>query len=69
MGKTTITEYKFIPLIVEKSGKADWSILDDAYATIDYINADKKVIHAITADNKEVFFPQGKIQLQVGDFI
>ncbi|HTF28662.1 MAG TPA: hypothetical protein VK625_07445, partial [Flavitalea sp.] len=69
MEKTTITEYKFIPLIVEKTDKSDWSILDDVYAAIDYINAEKKVIHAITADNKEVFFSQGKILLQVGDFV
>ncbi|MEB0301526.1 hypothetical protein [Mucilaginibacter sp. 5C4] len=69
LAKTTITEYKFIPLIVEKTDKSDWSILDDVYATIDYINAEKKVIHAITADNKEVFFSQGKILYQVGDFI
>jgi len=69
MDKITPKEYKFIPLIVEKSDKADWSILDDAYAAIDYINVEKKVVHAITADNKAVFFPQGKIQLQVGDFI
>ncbi len=69
MAKTTITEYKYIPLIVEKSDKTDWSILDDIYATIDYINVGKKIIHAITTDNKEVFFPQDKIQLQIGDFI
>ncbi|MDP9076103.1 MAG: hypothetical protein M3O71_01665 [Bacteroidota bacterium] len=69
MAKTTITEYKFIPLIVEKTDKSDWSILIDVYATIDYINVEKKVIHAITADNKEVFFSQGKTLLQVGDFI
>lgn len=29
MRKTTITEYKYIPLIVERSGRTDWSILDD----------------------------------------
>ena len=69
MRKTIITEYKYIPLIVEKSEKTDWSILDDIYATIDYINTEKNIIHAISSDNKEVFFPKGKIQLQIGDFI
>ena len=69
MRKTIITEYKYIPLIVEKSEKSDWSILDDIYATIDYINTEKNIIHAISSDNKEVFFPKGKIQLQIGDFI
>jgi len=42
MGKTIVTEYKYIPLIVEKSEKSDWYILDDIYATIDYINTEKK---------------------------
>lgn len=69
MRKTINTEYKYIPLIVEKSEKSDWSILDDIYATIDYINTEKNIIHAISSDNKEVFFPKSKIQLQIGDFI
>lgn len=69
MGKTIVTEYKYIPLIVEKSEKSDWSILDDIYATIDYINTEKNIIHAISSDNKEVFFPKSKIQFQIGDFI
>jgi hypothetical protein len=69
MGKTFITEYKYIPLIVEKSDRPDWSILGDIYATTDYINVEKKIIHAITNTNKEVFFPQGQIQLQIGDII
>lgn len=69
MRKTIITEYKYVPLIVEKSEKSDWSILDDMYAAIDYINTEKNIVHAISSDNKEVFFPKGKIQLQIGDFI
>ena len=69
IGITTITDYKYIPLIVEKSRKSDWSIFDDIYAIIDYINTEKNIIHAITSDNKEIFFPNGKIQLQIGDFI
>jgi len=69
MAITTIKEYKFIPLIVEKTDKSDWSILDDVYAIIDYINIEKNVIHAVTAENKEVFFSSGKILYQAGDFI
>jgi hypothetical protein len=71
MRKTIVTEYKYIPLIVEKSEKPDWSILDDIYATIDYINTEKNIIHAISSDNKEVFFQnqKSKIQFQIGGFI
>lgn len=69
MRKTIITEYKYIPLIVEKSEKSDWSILDDIHATIDYINTEKNIIHAISSNNKEVFFSKGNIHLQIGDFI
>lgn len=46
----------------------NWSILDDIYATIDYINTEKNIIHAISSDNKEVF-PKPKIHLKIGDFI
>lgn len=69
LGKTVVTEYKHIPLVVEKSEKKHWEILEDAFAIVDYINKEKSIIHAITTDNKEVFFPQIKSELQIGDFI
>jgi len=68
-GKTVVTEYKYIPLNVEKSEKKHWEILEDTFAIVDYINKEKNIIHAITTENKEVFFPQIKIELQIGDFI
>lgn len=64
-----ITEYRYIPLLVEKSDKEVWSILEDTYAIVDYFNVEKKIIHAITFDNKEVFFPHPKNGLKVGDFV
>ena len=67
--KYIITEYKYIPLIVEKSEKQNWEILKDTFAIVDYINNEKNIIHAITTDNKEVFFPQIQSELQMGDFI
>ncbi len=69
MRKTIITEYKYIPLLVEKSEKSDWSILDDIYATVDYINNEKNIIHAISSENQELFFPKSEVPLQIGDFI
>lgn len=68
-GKTVVTEYKYIPLIVEKSEKKHWEILEDAFAIVEYINNEKNIIHAITTDNKEVFFPQIKSEVQIGDFV
>lgn len=68
-GKTVVTEYKYIPLTAEKSEKKHWEILEDTFAVIDYINKEKNIIHAITTENKEVFFPQIKPELQIGDFI
>lgn len=68
-GKTVVTEYKYIPLTAEKSEKKHWEILEDIFAVIDYINEEKNIIHAITTENKEVFFPQIKPVLQIGDFI
>lgn len=68
-GKNVITEYKYIPLIAEKSEKKYWEILEDTFAFVDYINKEKSIIHAITTENKEVFFPQIKPELQIGDFV
>jgi hypothetical protein len=68
-GKRFITEHRYIPLIVDKSEKNKWEILEDTFAIIDYINKEKSIIHAITTENKEVFFPQIKTELQIGDFV
>ena len=69
LSKNIITEYKYIPLIADKTEKQNWEILNDTFAVVDYINKGKNIIHAITTDNKEVFFPQLKSELQIGDFI
>ena len=67
--KKFITEHKYIPLITDKSEKKHWDILEDTFAIIDYINKEKSIIHAITTENKEVFFPQIKNELKIGDFV
>lgn len=67
--KNLITEYKYVPLVVEKSDKKHWEILENTFAVVDYINIEKNIIHAITINNEEVFFPQTKNKLQIGDFI
>lgn len=69
LGKTVVTEYKHIPLVGEKSEKKHWDILEDTFAIVDYINKEKNIIHGITMENKEVFFPQTKPELQIGDFV
>lgn len=69
--KTKINHFKYdyIPLIAEKSDNAKWSILEDVIAIVDYINVERKIIHAISSDNKEMFFPEGNLTLVIGDFI
>lgn len=69
MSRNIVTKYKYFPLITEKSEKKNWTILDDTFAVVDYINKEKNIIHVISSDNKEVFFPQIKGELQIGDFI
>jgi hypothetical protein len=69
LGRSVITEYKYITLITEKSERKYWEILEDTFAVVEYINKEKNIIHAITTENKEVFFPQIKPQLQTGDFV
>lgn len=69
LSRNVITEYKYIPLIADKTEKKYWEILNDTFAVVDYINKEKNIIHAITTGNKEVFFPQIKNELQIGDFV
>ncbi len=69
LGKTVVKEYKHIPLVAEKSEKKHWYILEDTFAIVDFVNKEKNIIHAITTENKEVFFPQIKPELQIGDFV
>lgn len=69
LSKSIITEDIYTPLIADKTEKQDWEILNDTFAVVDYINKGKNIVHAITMDNKEVFFTQLKNELQIGDFI
>lgn len=67
--KKIVTEYKYIALIAKKTEKKHWKILNDTFAVVDYINKEKSIVHAITNDNKEVFFPQIINELEIGNFV
>lgn len=60
---------EYYPLLVETSDKPKWSCLEDIIAVVDYINIEKNIVHAISSDNKEVFFPMESLSLIKGDFI
>ena len=66
MSRNIVTEYKYFPLITEKSEKKNWTILDDTFAVVDYINKEKNIIHVITSDNKEVFSLRLKVNYKLG---
>lgn len=68
-GKTVVSEHRYVPLIAIQTEKEYWSILEDTIAVVDYINKEKNFVHTITTENEEVFFPQIKPELQIGDFI
>jgi hypothetical protein len=68
-GKKTIVEYRYTPLLAERTDKERWSILEETFAVVQYINIEKQIVHAITNDHKEVFFPQIREALKKGDFI
>ncbi|KAA6329520.1 hypothetical protein EZS27_021679 [termite gut metagenome] len=67
--KTIVTEYKYIPLIVEKSDKKDWSILPTQYGYIEYINIEKKMLHIITNESNPAFYQYNKESFTQGDFV
>ena len=60
---------EYFPLLVEKSDKPKWSCLEDIVAVVDFINIEKNIVHAISSENKEVFFPMQNLCLNRGDFI
>jgi hypothetical protein len=60
---------EYFPLLAEKSNKPKWSCLEDVVAVVDYINTEKNIVHAISNENKEVFFPMQNLCLNKGDFI
>lgn len=51
-------QYKPIkPLIIRKTDLTPWSILPIKYGVIDYINEQKQMLHILTQDSKQVFYP------------
>ena len=60
---------EYFPLLAEKSDNPKWSCLEDIVAVVDYINIEKNIVHAISSENKEVFFPMQNLCLNKGDFI
>ncbi|WP_291069900.1 MULTISPECIES: lipopolysaccharide assembly protein LapB [unclassified Empedobacter] len=67
--KKIIEEVKYIPLVVKLSDKQSYEILENTFAYVEYINKEKQIVHAITYDNVEIFFPQSNNNFQIGDFI
>ena len=64
-----IVEKIYKPLIFKKSKKANWAILEDELAVIDFINKDKNVIHAISSKNQEIFYKDDISKYKINDFI
>lgn len=63
------TNSEIIPLIGKKMQLPKWSILPLTYGAIDYINTEKKTLHIITQDNKQLFAKQEKQPFKVGDLV
>ena len=61
----------YIPLIGEILDKKPWSILEETYVYVNYINRknDRPIVHGVTYENQEVFFPQDDRDFKVGDFL
>lgn len=62
-------KHEFYSLQVEISDKPKWSSLENVIAVVDYINIEKNIVHVISSDNKELFFPLENLSLSKGDFI
>lgn len=69
VGKTIVTEYKYIPLIAEKSKKDNWSIFEVKFGFVEFVNTEKQIVHIISNDNKEVFQKYDKEIFQKGEYV
>lgn len=69
IGKTVVTEYKYIPLITDKTEQENWSILEEEYGFIEYVNTEKKILHILSNTNKELFQKYDKDIFKKGDFV
>lgn len=67
--KTIVTEYKYIPLIAEKSEKENWSILEFGYGLVEYVNVEKKTLHIVTNTSIEIFEKYDTETLKKGDYV
>jgi hypothetical protein len=67
--KKIITEYRYIPLIVEQSKREDWSILPTKYGYVEYVNHEKRILHIIGDESDELFYKYDKDFFKKGDFV
>jgi len=67
--KNKAVEYKYIPLIAEKSEKENWSILLIEYGFVEYVNTEKQTLHIISNNNNELFPKYDKEFYNKGDFV
>ena len=69
LGKTVVTEYKNIPLIADKTDKENWSILEEGYGFVEYVNVEKQILHILSNTNKELFQKYDKEIFKKGDSV
>jgi hypothetical protein len=67
--KKNVVDYKYIPLIVEKSEKENWSILQIEYGFVEYVNTEKQILHIISNTSNELFHKYDKEILKKGDYV
>ena len=70
--RITLSEGNNIEKYIEFIGLAEefaFHTLENEYAIVDYINREKKVIHAITFSNEEIFFKSNSQDFKINDLI
>lgn len=68
-GKKNVVEYKYIPLIAEKSEEENWSILQIEYGFVEYVNTEKQILHIISNTSNELFQKYDKDIFKKGDYV
>ena len=58
-----------IPLVTKKSPLKRWSLLSLQYGVVDYVNIEKKTLHIVTCDHRQVWGTMGNQAYQEGEWV
>ena len=60
---------KIVPLTFSKKDVEPWSVLQEGYGMVDYVNEAKNVLHILTTDSQLIFYKFNQTTIKEGTFL